>query len=124
MCPPGRYISQRAFDEGGPLHYKVTIQPPAGRAGAISVTAAGVRLEVGAPATWVVSVMHDITDTEHLERLRDQFFAAAAHSLKTPVAVIKADAQLLAAGGGAAVAVASPRRSTASATASIGWCRT
>ena len=28
--------------------------------------------------------MHDITDTEHLERLRDQFFAAAAHSLKTP----------------------------------------
>ena len=39
--------------------------------------------------------MHDITDTEHLERLRDQFFAAAAHSLKTPVAVIKADVQSL-----------------------------
>jgi hypothetical protein len=59
------------------------------------VNAAGVSLQLGEPPTWVVSVMHDITDTEHLERLRDQFFAAAAHSLKTPVAVIKADAQLL-----------------------------
>ena len=41
--------------------------------------------------------LHDITDTEHLEHLRDQFFAAAAHALKTPVAVIKAHVQLLSA---------------------------
>ena len=59
------------------------------------MTAAGVRMSVGEQAIWVVSVMHDITDTEHLERLRDQFFTAAAHSLKTPVAVIKADVQSL-----------------------------
>jgi signal transduction histidine kinase len=57
--------------------------------------ASGVCMEVGAPATWVVSVMHDITDTEHLERMRDQFFAAAAHSLKTPLAIVKADVQAL-----------------------------
>ena len=95
IVPPDRYISQRAFEEGGPLHYKVTIHPPAGELAA-SVTAAGVRLEIGAPATWVVSVIHDISASEQLERMRDQFFAAAAHSLKTPAAVIKADAQLLA----------------------------
>ena len=23
IVPPGRYISQRAFEEGGPLHYKI-----------------------------------------------------------------------------------------------------
>jgi len=95
LVPPGRYISQRVFDEGGPLHYKVKLAPAGGGELVISAIAAGVRLSLGAPATWVVSVMHDISDTEHLERLRDQFFAAAAHSLKTPVAVIKADVQSL-----------------------------
>jgi signal transduction histidine kinase len=95
MVPPGRFISQRVFDEGGPLHYKITLEPGNGGDLVVSATAAGVRMGVGEPATWVVSVMHDITDTEHLERLRDQFFAAAAHSLKTPVAVIKADVQSL-----------------------------
>jgi signal transduction histidine kinase len=95
LIPPGRYTSQRVFDEGGPLHQKETIQPAGGGPISLLVTSAGVRLQVGEPAVWVVSVMHDITDTEHLERLRDQFFAAAAHSLKTPVAIIKADVQAL-----------------------------
>lgn len=94
LVPPERYVSQRAFDEGGPLHYKAMLHPNGAEID-ISVTAAGVRLQVGEPAAWVVSVMHDISATEHLERLRNQFFAAAAHSLKTPIAVIKADAQVL-----------------------------
>jgi signal transduction histidine kinase len=95
VIPPGRYVSQRAFDEGGPLHYKVVFRLPGGGEIVASVIAAGVRKQLGEPAMWVVSVMHDITDTEHLERMRDQFFAATAHSLKTPVAVIKANAQAL-----------------------------
>jgi two-component system phosphate regulon sensor histidine kinase PhoR len=41
-------------------------------------------------------VLHDVTELDQLDRLRDQFFASAAHALKTPVAVIKAQAQLLA----------------------------
>jgi PAS domain S-box-containing protein len=94
LVSPERYISQRVFDEGGPLHYKAILHPPGGEI-ATSVTAAGVRMELGAPATWVVSVMHDVSASEQLERVRDQFFAAAAHALKTPVAVIKADAQVL-----------------------------
>jgi nitrogen-specific signal transduction histidine kinase len=94
LVRPEHYVSQRAFDEGGPLRYKALLHP-GGTEMTISVTAAGVRLHVGEPAAWVVSVMHDITASERIERLRDQFFSAAAHSLKTPVTVIKADAQLL-----------------------------
>jgi signal transduction histidine kinase len=33
--------------------------------------------------------MHDVTKVESLDRLREQFFAAAAHAFKTPVAIIK-----------------------------------
>jgi signal transduction histidine kinase len=95
MVPPGRLASQRVFDEGGPVHYKAVLHPGGGGDVVIRSMASGVRMEVGAPATWVVSVMHDITDTEHLEHIRDQFFAAAAHSLKTPLAIIKADVQAL-----------------------------
>jgi PAS domain S-box-containing protein len=96
MVPPERLASQRVFDEGGPVHYKAVIHPGGGGGEVvIRSLASGVRMEVGAPATWVVSVMHDITDTDHLERIRDQFFAAAAHSLKTPLAIIKADVQAL-----------------------------
>jgi signal transduction histidine kinase len=94
LVPPDRLVSQRVFEEGGPLHYKATVHPPDSNEVVISATAAGVRMDVRGPAAWVVSVMHDITDSEYLERLRDQFFAAAAHSLKTPVAVIKADVQI------------------------------
>jgi len=95
LVPPEEYVSQRAFDEGGPLHYKAILHPTVQTEVAIVATAAGVRMHVGEPAMWVVSVMHDISDTENLERMRDQFFAAAAHSLKTPVAIIKADVQAL-----------------------------
>lgn len=95
MVPPGRFISQRVFDEGGPLEYKAVLHPPGGDDLVILAVASGVRTEVGAPATWVVSVMHDITVAEQMERMRDQFFAAAAHSLKTPLAIIKADVQSL-----------------------------
>jgi signal transduction histidine kinase len=95
LVPPDEFVSQRVFDEGGPLRYKALIHPPQGGELVVSVVGAAVRLRAGIAAELVVSVMHDITDSENLERLRDQFFAAAAHALKTPVAVIKANAQLM-----------------------------
>ena len=95
MVPPDHFASQRVFDEGGPLRYKALVHPRHGDELVVSVVAAAVRLRAGTPAELVVSVMHDITDSENLERLRDQFFAAAAHALKTPVAIIKANAQLM-----------------------------
>jgi signal transduction histidine kinase len=45
--------------------------------------------------------MHDITDAAQFDRLRDDFFAAAAHSLKTPVAVIKTNAEIVSFGDAA-----------------------
>jgi PAS domain S-box-containing protein len=97
LVPPDRYASQRVFDEGGPLRYKAVLHP-GGVDVVIIATAAAVRTQLDERPVWVVSVMHDITESENLERMRDQFFAAAAHSLKTPVAIIKANAQALAPG--------------------------
>ena len=101
LVPPDQYASQRVFDEGGRLQYKAALHVPGQPETVIVVVAAGVCSEVGEPADLVVSVMHDITESDQLERLRDGFFAAAAHSLKTPVAILKANAQLLARGGSA-----------------------
>ena len=97
IVPPEQYVSHRVFDEAGPLQYKATLYPPGRPDLTVSVTAAAIRDHVDDPAKLVVSVMHDITDSEHLEQLRDQFFAGAAHSLKTPVAIIKTNVQALAA---------------------------
>lgn len=96
LVPPGQFVSQRVFEEGGPLRHKAILHPPGGEDVIIDVTAAAVRSTVDAPPEIVVSVWHDITDSERLEDLRNQFFTAAAHSLKTPLAIIKASAQLLA----------------------------
>jgi signal transduction histidine kinase len=96
LIPPDDFVSQRVFVEGGPLRRKSVLHPPGAPELVISATAAAVRDEVGEPPEVVVSVMHDITLSEHLERVRDEFFAAAAHALKTPVTIIQANAQLIA----------------------------
>jgi signal transduction histidine kinase len=95
LVPPDQFVSQRVFDEGGTLQYKAALYPHGGEQLAITVTAAPVRMKLDEPADWVVSVMHDITAVENLERMRDRFFAAAAHSLKTPAAIVKTNAQVL-----------------------------
>jgi two-component system phosphate regulon sensor histidine kinase PhoR len=104
LVRPDEYISQRVFEEGGPLRYKAVLHPPGGSDLVISATAAAVRERADEAPSLVVSVMHDITTTEHLARMRDEFFAAAAHTLKTPVAIIQAHAQALDYGDGARLA--------------------
>jgi two-component system phosphate regulon sensor histidine kinase PhoR len=44
----------------------------------------------------VVAVLRDVTPARRLDELRDEFLATAAHELKTPLAVVKAYAQLMA----------------------------
>ena len=123
IVPPDRYISQRAFDEGGPLHYRVTLHPPAGELAA-SITAAGVRLEVGAPATWVVSVIHDVSG----ERAAGAYAGPVLRGRRAFAQDTGRGDQGRRAAAGAgdprAVPARSRRPSSARATGSIGWCRT
>jgi len=95
LVPPDQFISQRAFDETGPIRYTAVLNPPGEREIIIACTAAGVQSEIGKPPDLVVSVMHDITASHELERLRDELLTAAAHALKTPVTVIKSASQVL-----------------------------
>ncbi len=95
LVPPNEFIAQRAFDTAGPLHYIARLHPSSENELVIVSTAAAVRTGLGSPPAFVVSILHDVTDSEHLEQLRDRFFAGAAHSLKTPVAIIKANVQYI-----------------------------
>jgi signal transduction histidine kinase len=103
QVPPREFVSQRVFDEGGPLQYQALLYPENGPERIVSITAAAVRVYAAEPPEMVVSVMHDVTESERLNSLRDQFFASAAHGLKTPVAIIKSNLQLLASTGAAHV---------------------
>ena len=75
LVPPDQFVSQRVFDEAGPIRYTAVLHPPGGSEVVASCTAAGVRSEMESSADIVVSVMHDITVTEHLDSLRDELFS-------------------------------------------------
>ncbi|HEY7188891.1 MAG TPA: PAS domain-containing sensor histidine kinase [Vicinamibacterales bacterium] len=108
LVPPDQFVSQRVFDEPGPIRYTATLCPPGGAEVVVSCTAAGVRSEMKSAPDLVVSVMHDITASEHLDRLRDELFSSVAHAIKTPVSAIKSASEV------ASVATAEHlRRSTA-----------
>jgi signal transduction histidine kinase len=60
----------------------------------VSVTAAPVRERPDAPVGLAVLVLRDVSEARRLDEARDEFLSTAAHELKTPLAVIKAYAQL------------------------------
>lgn len=95
LVPPDHFVSQRVFEEPDPLRYKAVLRVDEDRDRIVLANAAGVRSKPDQPADWVVTVLHDITTSDQLDQLRNRFFAAAAHSLKTPVTTIKAHAQVL-----------------------------
>lgn len=95
IVAPEDYASQRAFTERKPIVYHAMMFPPGAPQIDVVVTAAGVHGHCEAEADLVVSVFHDVSMQARFERLRDRFFAAAAHALKTPLAIIKGNAQLL-----------------------------
>lgn len=95
---PGDLISQRVFEHGGRLRNRVTIRPESAPPLVVSVSATAVRSDLAGTGDLVVSVMHDVTESERFEHMRDQFFRAAAHSLKTPLTIIKGHVRMLAHG--------------------------
>lgn len=61
----------------------------------VAVTAAPVRDRPDGPVRLAVAVLHDVSEARRFDELRDEFLSTAAHEFKTPLAVIKAYAQLL-----------------------------
>jgi signal transduction histidine kinase len=90
---PDAFASQRAYEEPGAMRGKSVLHVFGEQELVIETTASGVRSQLDERPSMVVSVFHDVTAAESLEGLRDQFFAAAAHALKTPAAIIKANIQ-------------------------------
>jgi PAS domain S-box-containing protein len=98
VIDPERYVSQRALTGECPPPYKAVIHPP-GRDDVVAiVTGSPVRLVPEGPVVFAVSVIHDVTAIENLQKMRDEFLASAAHTLRTPIAIISAQAHLLSAG--------------------------
>lgn len=54
-----------------------------------------VRFDNKGKATRMVGVMYDISEAKQKEKLKDEFISIASHELKTPVASIKAYAELV-----------------------------
>jgi PAS domain S-box-containing protein len=92
---PEEYAFRRVFKgEGVPPHRLLLKQRD--RILVLNVTSAPVRVE-GGRVERSVTVARDVTELEKLDQLRNDFFAAAGHALKTPVATVKAYAHLLSA---------------------------
>jgi PAS domain S-box-containing protein len=92
---PDDFAASRALAGGDPIsQYEVVLRRGDGRDVIVSVSAS----RVGRPGRppLAVSVLRDVTAARRLDEAREEFLATAAHELKTPLAVIKAYAQLMA----------------------------
>ncbi len=75
--------------------YEARIKAFDGREVFVSVSSAPVRARDRHHPRLVVEVVRDITDLRQFEEARDEFISTAAHEFKTPLAVVKACAQLM-----------------------------
>ena len=61
----------------------------------MSARPAAVRLEHVSKAFDARAVLRDVSAARRLDELRDEFLSTAAHEFRTPLAVVKAYAQLM-----------------------------
>jgi signal transduction histidine kinase len=95
LVKPEEMVTQRALDGESPPPYKAVLARDDHTDLVAICTGAPVRPTPAGVPSLAVSVLHDVTVLEQLDRLRDQFVAAAAHILKTPVAVIRTHTHLV-----------------------------
>lgn len=90
--PLSRYASIRALRGEKVRSYDAIVRRTDGRDVHVNISAAPVS---GGRTPLVVTVLRDVSPARRLEEARDEFLATAAHEFKTPLAVIKAYAQLM-----------------------------
>jgi two-component system, OmpR family, phosphate regulon sensor histidine kinase PhoR len=93
-APIERLASVRALAGEKTARYDAIIRRADGADVFVSVIASPVERPHGRPLA--VTVLRDVSPARHLEEAREEFLASAAHEFKTPLAVIKAYAQLMA----------------------------
>ncbi|BDG08168.1 sensor histidine kinase [Anaeromyxobacter paludicola] len=92
---PLERLSTRRALAGESVHYEARYLRPDGREVFLRVSTAPVRGEEQGPVRLTVAVLRDRTEEKRFEDLREEFFSTAAHEFKTPLAVVKAYAQLI-----------------------------
>ncbi len=93
VLPFERYASLRALTGDAHTRYDAILRRPDGTDVFVSVSASPVERSGGAPLA--VTVLRDVSAGRRLDEIREEFLSTAAHELKTPLAVIKAYAQLM-----------------------------
>jgi len=92
--PYERYAAIRVLSSAPIAQYDAVLRRTDGRDVFVSVAATPV-LRPGRPPL-AVSVLRDVSASRRLDEMREEFLATAAHEFKTPLAVIKAYAQIMA----------------------------
>ncbi len=92
--PPDQYASVRALAGERVPAYDAVVRRRDGRDVFVSVTAAPVR-DASSQLELAVAVLRDVSAARRLDEMREEFLATAAHEFKTPLAVIKAHAQVM-----------------------------
>lgn len=94
LVPLERLASVRALAGETNTRYDAILRRADGTDVFVSVSSSPVDLPQGRPL--VVTVLRDVSPARRLDDAREEFLASAAHEFKTPLAVIKAYAQLMA----------------------------
>ena len=83
-------LLRRVIATGEPARRRLTLAAAAGRVFDVQGAPVGQP-----PAAGAIAVLHDVTDVEHLARVRKDFVANISHELRTPLAAIRGYAETL-----------------------------
>jgi len=88
-----QYVSQlRQGESEAPIEIELEIGP---QTGFFEVAGARIDPALTSKNTLLLFVLHDITRTRKLERIRTEFVANVSHELRTPVTIMKGYAEML-----------------------------
>jgi len=91
--PVERLAALRVLAGEPSAHYDAVLRRADGRDVWVSVAATPIPRPGRRPLA--VSVLRDVSAARHLDEVREEFLSTAAHEFKTPLAVVKAYAQLM-----------------------------